>query len=159
MSDFSLENLRRSFETLKTDMSIQEFAGLATDWSMSEDQIEAIDRIFDYLQEKKIQTTIHTIMRMSRLPLKDPKTFENFDFSLLRGRDVQRLQGLQSLSAVYSHRNIAFITGQPGAVTKERLAGFYKMCAELGIRVPEGFVREGKFHDPEGCAALIRELL
>ena len=69
MSDFSLENLRRSFETLKTDMSIQEFAGLATDSGMSDDQIEAIDRIFDYLRVKKIQTTIHTIMRMSRLPL------------------------------------------------------------------------------------------
>ena len=59
----------------------------------------------------------------------------------------------------HGHRNIAFITGQPGAVTKERLAGFYKMCAELGIRVPEGFVREGKFHDPEGCAAIVRDLL
>ncbi len=59
----------------------------------------------------------------------------------------------------HGHRQIAFIQGQLGAVSRERLAGFYKICAELGIRVPEGFVREGKFHDPEGCAALIRELL
>ena len=59
----------------------------------------------------------------------------------------------------HGHRNIACITGQPGAVTKERLAGFYKVCAELGIRVPEGFVREGKYHDPEGCTAIVRELL
>ena len=42
---------------------------------------------------------------------------------------------------------------------RERLAGFYKICAELGIRVPEGFVREGHFHDPERCTAIVRELL
>ena len=133
MSDFSLENLRRSFETLKTDISIQEFAGLATDSGMSDDQIEAIDRIFDYLRVKKIQTTIHTIMRMSRLPLKDPKTFENFDFTLLRGRDVQRLQGLQSLSPVYSHRNIAFIG--PAETGKTHLAqAFGYECCIHGLK-------------------------
>ena len=57
------------------------------------------------------------------------------------------------------HRMIACITGQPGAVSRERLAGYYKICAELGIRVPEGFVREGKFHDPEGCAVIVREMM
>ncbi len=59
----------------------------------------------------------------------------------------------------YGHRRIAFITGHPGAVSRERLAGFYKVCAELGIRVEEGFVREGRYHDPEGCAGIVRELL
>ena len=57
------------------------------------------------------------------------------------------------------HRKIAYVTGQDSAVMRERLAGFYKICAELGIRVPEGFVREGHFHDPERCAAIVRELL
>ena len=57
------------------------------------------------------------------------------------------------------HRKIACILGQQGAVSRERLAGFYKVCAELGIRVPEGFVREGHFHDPEGCAGIIRDLM
>ncbi len=57
------------------------------------------------------------------------------------------------------HRKIALIEGQKGAVSRERLAGFYKVCAELGIRVPEGFVREGLFHDPENCAQIIREML
>ena len=59
----------------------------------------------------------------------------------------------------HGHRKIAFITGQPGAVSRERLSGFYKICAELGIRVPEGFVREGKYHDPEGCTAIVRDLM
>ncbi len=57
------------------------------------------------------------------------------------------------------HRRIAYICGEAGAVSRERLAGFYKSCAELGIRVPESHVREGHFHDPENCAIQIRELL
>ncbi len=59
----------------------------------------------------------------------------------------------------HGHRSVACITGQPGAVSRERLAGFYKICAELGIRVPEGFVREGSFHDPEGCAEIVKDLM
>ena len=57
------------------------------------------------------------------------------------------------------HRRIAFIQGEKGAVSRERLAGFYKACAELGIRVPVEYVREGHFHDPAGCTAYIRELM
>ena len=57
------------------------------------------------------------------------------------------------------HRRIAMIHGEIGSVSRERLAGFYKGCAELGIRVPEGFVREGNFHDPEGCARIVADLL
>lgn len=57
------------------------------------------------------------------------------------------------------HRHVAFIQGQKGSVSRERLAGFYKICAELGLRVPAGFVRDGIFHDPADCARIIRELL
>ena len=42
---------------------------------------------------------------------------------------------------------------------RERLSGFYKICAELGIRVTDGFVREGHFHDPERCAEIAREMM
>ena len=57
------------------------------------------------------------------------------------------------------HRKIALIQGETGAVSRERLSGFYKICAELGLRVEEGFVREGHFHDPESCYRIIRELM
>lgn len=57
------------------------------------------------------------------------------------------------------HRRIACITGENGMVSRERQAGFYKSCAELGVRVPESFVREGRFHEPEDCARIIEELM
>ena len=57
------------------------------------------------------------------------------------------------------HRRIAFIQGEKSAVSQERLAGFYKVCAELGIRVPAGYVRDGRFHEPADCADIIQSLL
>ncbi len=57
------------------------------------------------------------------------------------------------------HQRIAFIQGEKGAVSRERLAGFYKVCAELGIRVPVEFVREGHFHNPSDSAEIIRDLM
>ena len=56
--------------------------------------MEAVQALLSYLSEKKQQTTIQTLLKMSRLPTKAPKTFENFDFSLLKGRDVERLKVL-----------------------------------------------------------------
>ena len=57
------------------------------------------------------------------------------------------------------HRRIAFIQGEKGSVSRERLAGFYKICAELGLRVPVEYVQEGHFHNAAGCASCILELL
>lgn len=67
----------------------------------------------------------------------------------------------QIVRHVYSrgHRRIAFIQGEKGAVSRERLAGFYKICAELGVRVPVEYVREGRFHNPADCATIVREFL
>ena len=57
------------------------------------------------------------------------------------------------------HRKIAYIAGEQGAVTAERLAGFYQSCAEMGICVPEGSVVSGHFHEPAECASQIRRLI
>ncbi len=57
------------------------------------------------------------------------------------------------------HRRIAFIQGEKGTVSRERLAGFYKICAQLGIRVPVEYVWEGHFHDPADSFAAVSELL
>ena len=44
------------------------------------------------------------------------------------------------------HRRIAFIHGEKTAVTENRLAGFYQACEELGLKVPEEYVRCGVYH-------------
>ena len=57
------------------------------------------------------------------------------------------------------HRKIAFIHGEDGTVTRERMTGFYKACAERGVRVPADFVRPGHFHDPKSCEAVVSSLM
>lgn len=57
------------------------------------------------------------------------------------------------------HTRIAFLHGERTAVTNNRLIGFYRACEELGIEVPEQFVRESRYHDPDRCAEETEELL
>ena len=57
------------------------------------------------------------------------------------------------------HRCLGYITGHDSDVTRERLAAYRGICAELGIPVHENLIREGRYHDSEKCTALIREML
>jgi LacI family transcriptional regulator len=57
------------------------------------------------------------------------------------------------------HRRIAFIHGEHTAVTENRLTGFYRAGEELGLDIPEEYIREGVFHNPDRCAELTNELL
>ena len=57
------------------------------------------------------------------------------------------------------HRKIAVIHGEPTTVTRGRLAGFHRACEDLDIEVPDSFIREAVFHDPEGCRRITKEIL
>ena len=57
------------------------------------------------------------------------------------------------------HRSIAYIHGEMTSVTQNRLTGFYRTCGELGLRVPEEYVRPARYHDPASSARATRELL
>lgn len=57
------------------------------------------------------------------------------------------------------HRRIAYIHGERTAVTENRLTGFYRACDELGLDIPEEYIRESRYHDADGCARVTRELL
>ena len=133
MTDSVFETVEKSSQILKLDFSSVEFARLAEEQELTEAQIQAVGLVFEHLQRKKIETTIHTLLKMSRLPLKDPKTFDNFDFSVIKGRDAAKLKTLPSLSAIYAHRNLAFIG--PAGTGKTHLAqAFGYECCQRGIK-------------------------
>ena len=107
--------------------------------------------LLGYLSEKKQQTTIQTLLKMGRLPTKAPKTFENFDFSLLKGKDVERLKVLSSLNAIYSHRNLAFIG--PAGTGKTHLAqAFGYACCQHGLKTY--FIKASELRDRFTAARL-----
>ncbi len=57
------------------------------------------------------------------------------------------------------HRKIALIHGEVTSVTRNRLTGFHRACEDLGLTVPENWMRRGVFHDPKGCYKITREIL
>ncbi len=72
------------------------------------------------------------------------------------------INGLDSLvrhAYAKGHRKIAYIHGNPTAVTENRLTGFYRACEELGIKVPAGYVAECDYHETVSCYAATKKLL
>jgi DNA-binding LacI/PurR family transcriptional regulator len=57
------------------------------------------------------------------------------------------------------HRRIAYIHGNPTAVTERRLTGFYRACEELGLEVPEACVLSCDYHEPVSCYKATKKLL
>ena len=144
MNETVFEKIETAASVLKLDFSSEEFANFAEEQALSEGAIDAVQAVFSYLSEKKQQTTIQTLLKMSRLPTKAPKTFENFDFSLLKGKDVERLKALAALTAIYSHRNLAFIG--PAGTGKTHLAqAFGYACCQHGMKTY--FIKASELRD------------
>ena len=57
------------------------------------------------------------------------------------------------------HRRIAFIHGDPGQVTSERLTGFYRGCRAEGISVPESYVVSAHYRMRAASALATRRLM
>ncbi len=57
------------------------------------------------------------------------------------------------------HRRIAFIHGEIGQVTQERISGFRAGCKACGIDVPEGYICQGKYRQTPAAVEATRTLL
>ena len=70
--------------------------------------------------------------------------------------NVRGMEELVRYVYAKGHRRIAFIHGEQ---TENRLTGFYRACDALELEIPDAYIREGVYHDPDRCAELTRELL
>ena len=66
--------------------------------------------------------------------------------------NVQGVEALVRYAYDKGHRKIAFLHGEKTTVTQNRLVGFYRACEALGLDIPEEYVRESTFHNPDRCA-------
>ena len=73
--------------------------------------------------------------------------------------NTRGMEALVRYAASRGHRRLALIHGEKTTVTLNRLAGFYRACEALDIPVRDEWVREGVFHDPQGCRRITKELL
>lgn len=73
--------------------------------------------------------------------------------------NVKGIRDLITYLYEMGHRKIAYIHGADSSVTQNRVGTFYKTLGELGISVPDEYVKSGIYHDPNTTAKLTRELL
>lgn len=126
-------DIQEAAKYLGLDLTSQEMAQIALDNELTDAQINAINHTLSYLKKKKSDQIVSTLLRLSRLPLKEPKTFENFDFSYLNSPNNEALKSLQTLSALYARTNMAFIG--PQGVGKTHLAMAYgRECCLHGMK-------------------------
>lgn len=88
---------------LNLSITEEELAKLCESEAMDKKQIEMIYKVFEKLVQNKNEAIVNTCLRLSKLPLKQPETFENFDFSRLQGKDLEKLKSLSNLSNLYSY--------------------------------------------------------
>ena len=86
MNDTVFDIIRDKAGQLKVDISAEELAAFAADRGFTPEQLSAVQEIFSHLAKQKHEAAICTLLRTSRLPIKQPKTFENFDFTVMRGK-------------------------------------------------------------------------
>ena len=133
MSDSMFDQIQASAKFLKLDLSAQEIAQISVERKFNDDQLNAIISVLSYLEKKRHESIVSTLLRMSRLPLKEPKTFENFDYSQLHGKQVETIKGLSTLSPLYAKKNLAFIG--PQGVGKTHLSmAFGRECCLKGLK-------------------------
>ena len=83
--------------------------------------------------------------------------FENC--GTVQSDNVQGMRDLVRHIHSLGHRKIAFIHGEETAVTRNRIASFYRTCKELGLEVPDVYVIGALYHDPATSGAATRKLL
>lgn len=73
--------------------------------------------------------------------------------------NIKGMRDLITYIVKMGHKKIAFIRGADSSVTQNRIGSFYKTLGELGIEVPDDYLKAGIYHDTITTAKLTKELL
>ena len=73
--------------------------------------------------------------------------------------NVQGMKDLVHYVYEQGHRKLAYIHGADSSVTQKRLSSFYKTAEELGLEIPDEYVREVPYRNTEVAGIVTKELL
>ncbi|NLJ97510.1 MAG: LacI family transcriptional regulator [Clostridiales bacterium] len=73
--------------------------------------------------------------------------------------NVKGMRDLITYIYEMGHKKIAYIHGADSSVTQNRVGSFYKTLSELGIDIPDIYVKDGIYHDADTTYRLTKELL
>ena len=77
------------------------------------------------LREQEVHQAGNGLLELCSLP--------NLDFNRITGKNVEKLRSLSTLSALYAHKNLAFI-GKPGTGKTHLAQAFGRACCEQGLK-------------------------
>lgn len=133
MTNEIFQILGNDFQKLRLNLTAEEIASIAAEQDFSKDTLTNLRYILEHVIEKKQNITVNTLLRLSRLPLRHPKTYDEFDFSAIHGKDAERLKNLQTLSPLYAHKNVILVG--PAGTGKTHLAqAFGYECCQHGFK-------------------------
>ncbi len=129
----SYNTIAAAAKFLKLDFSAEDMAAFAKENEIKADSLRCIEELFVQLQDTKQKNIVRTLLKLSRLPLKEPKTFDTFDFGRFHGKQADELENLPTLAALYSSTNLALIG--PQGIGKTHLAmAFGRECCNHALK-------------------------
>ena len=133
MTETAYKVFEQCIKDLKLNMEVEEFAQFVHENNLSDESVTAIGSLLTYIREKKRQKSVEIFKKLSRLPLKQPKTFSNFHFEDVRGKDIEKLRAVPNMSAIYENKNLAFI-GKHGVGKTHLAMAFGFECCNRGLK-------------------------
>jgi len=133
MSETQIEQLQADATALDIKISSQEIASYLSDRKVSPEHLNTLQDFMTYLRQNQHEKAINTLLSHSRIPQKEPSTFENFDFSRVTGEHAVQIRNLPNLTALYSRQNIAFI-GPPGVGKTHLSMAYGNACCHNGLK-------------------------
>lgn len=133
MTETAYKVFEQCIKDLKLHMEVEEFAQFVDENNLSDESVTAIGNLLAYIREKKRQKSVEIFKKLSRLPMKQPKTFCNFRFDDVRGKDIEKLRAVPNMSAIYENKNLAFI-GKHGVGKTHLAMAFGFECCNRGLK-------------------------
>lgn len=127
MSDRPFDSIAGYAKYLGIEKYVGKLPAFAYQNNLTPEAVSSLELVMKHIRDTKQEVVLETLLNFSRLPKVNPKTFENFDFDRIHGKNVDRLKNLPSLSAVYSGKNLAFI-GPPGVGKTHLAMAFGREC-------------------------------
>lgn len=131
MNEPLIEQLQADAFALDMKITTQEIALYLSEKKVPPEHLEAMKEFMAYLRQNQRDKAVSALLSHSRIPQKEPSTFDNFDFSRVNGENAVQIRNLPNLTALYSRQNIAFIG--PPSVGKTHLSMAYgNACCQKG---------------------------
>lgn len=133
MNETLIEQIHADASALDIKITTQEIALYLSENKVPPEHLEALKEFMVYLRQNQRDKAISTLLQHSRIPQKEPSTFENFDFSRVTGEHAAQIKSLPNLTALYSRQNIAFI-GPPGVGKTHLSMAYGNSCCHKGLK-------------------------